>query len=590
MLPQINSCKEIPEILIKGETIKFSKQFFLKNKVFLNGTPVEYTPQGFKVRGNLKIYCGKKEKHLKIINGFLTILPPLIAIGLALVFKETIISLFLGIYSGVLILNDYKVVSSFFRVIDTYIISALNDRDRLSIIVFSLMLGGMVGVITKNGGVKGIVESLAKKANSRKKAQLYTMLMGIFIFFDDYTNTLVVGNTMRPITDKLKISREKLAYIVDSTSAPVVSIALISTWIGFEVSLIAQSFKTYSIKLDAYTTFLQTIPLRFYSLFALFLVFLVALSERDFGPMLKAERRAKNGKLLRDGAVALSDFESQTLSPSPDIKPSAFNGFLPVFGVIITTIFGLYFSGIKNIKLNNQNFSPDLSLKTVGTIISSANSFDVLLWASFVGVSIAIVVSVLRGVLSLKESLTAWFTGMKSMLLAVVILTLAWTLGVVIVKLKTADFLVLSLKESISFRMVPFITFFLSALTSFATGTSWGTLSIMLPLSIPFIHKLLLGSSYHDKFLIFTVAMILTGSVFGDHCSPISDTTIMSSMASSSDHIDHVRTQLPYSLFVAATVSLFGIIPLSFGVPYWIVMPAVVFIFSGVFFLLSKKD
>ncbi len=586
----MRSCSDIPDVSLYGEKFLISDELIISGDIFLDGEKLTPQKKQFEAKRDFKIKCNGEEKKVRVINGFLTIFPPLIAIGLALLLKETIVSLFLGIYAGVLILNDFSVFSSLFRVIDTYILYALYDKDRLSIIVFSLMLGGMVGIITKNGGVKGIVESLARRAKSRKKAQIYTILMGIFIFFDDYTNTLVVGNTMRPITDRLKVSREKLAYIVDSTSAPVVSIALISTWIGFEVSLIAQSFKMYGIKLDAYTTFLQTIPLRFYSLFALFLVFLVALTERDFGPMLKAERRAKKGKLLRDGATPLSDFESSSLQPDESVKPRALNGLLPVGAVIATTAIGLWISGISNLKIENPSFKFSFSLKKIGQVISSANSFDVLLWASFIGVFVAIFLTVLRRILPLRDALSAWFTGMKSMLLAVVILTLAWTLGVVIVKLKTADFLVLTLKSSISFRLIPFLTFALSALISFSTGTSWGTLSIMLPLSIPFVHKLLISSPHHDDFLILTIAMILTGSVFGDHCSPISDTTIMSSMASSCDHIDHVRTQLPYSVFVAVMASVFGIFPLSFGVPYWITMIVFVPVFLASFFLLFKKD
>ena len=545
----------------------------------------------------IKIVHGKDVVTRKIysIPGLLTLLPPFIAIFLALVFKDVIISLFLGVFSGAIILSKFNIFTGFFRTVDTYIINAIADKDRASIIVFSMMLGGMVGIINKSGGVKGIVRTLAKKINSAKTTQLYSWLLGILIFFDDYTNTLLVGSTMRPLTDKWKVSREKLAFVVDSTAAPVASLAIISTWIGFEISLIGQSFKAYGINYDPYGIFLQSIPYRIYSIFTLLFVFLTFMMKREFGPMLKAEKRARGGKLLRDGAIPLTDFETSILTPKKGTPERWYNGLIPILTVIFFTFAGLFYSGVLKIKEGTPNF--DLSkaifngniIKNLGNIISAANSFDVLLWGSFLGVIIAMLLAVSQKLLSVKESIEAWFQGLKSMVTAIVILVLAWSLGVVIVKLSTADYLVHTLSSSLSIKFLPTIVFIISAIISFSTGTSWGTLSIMFPLVIPLANSMLVGSSDYKHFLILTISSILAGSVFGDHCSPISDTTIMSSMASSCDHIDHVRTQFPYAALAATATIIFGILPLSFGVPYLITIPLGILSLILFLFFFGKK-
>ncbi len=585
---------EFPSVILKNEKIKISG-ISQQNKIFINGVEVkDLNKYTVKKSGYVSIKVlreGEKpvEKKVLVIPGIMTLLPPFIAIFLAFIFKDVIVSLFLGIFTGAVILNDLSLWRGLLRTLDNYIINAIADKDRASIIVFTMMLGGMVGIINKAGGIKGIVNSLAKKIKSGETTQLYSWLLGILIFFDDYTNTLLVGNTMRPLTDKWKISREKLAYIVDSTAAPVASLAIISTWIGFEISLIGQSFKAYGINYDPYSIFLQSIPFRLYSIFTLFFVFLTFTLKREFGPMLKAEKRARTGKLLREGAMPLTDFETGILLPEKGVKERWYNGMVPILTVIVFTFAGLFYSGFLNYKGGTITVSEVLSgniFQNLGLFISSANSFDVLLWGSFLGVLVAMIMAVSQKLLTMKKALEAWFQGLKSMMVAIVILVLAWSLGVVIVKIGTADYLVNALSTSLSYRLLPVLVFIISALISFSTGTSWGTLSIMFPLVIPLTHSMLAGSGDYKKFMILTISSILAGSVFGDHCSPISDTTIMSSMASSCDHLDHVRTQFPYA-FTAATVTIFfGILPLSFGVPYLLsLFTGLLAIFLTVFFI-----
>ena len=252
--------------------------------------------------GNLTVSTkelGKIKSEIRIIPGWLSLVPPLLAILLALIFRQVIIALLIGIFSGAIFINDYNPLIGLLKVIDTYIINALTDVSHIQIIVFTLLFGGVVGLISKSGGTKGISDLITKFAKTRKSGLLSTWLMGIAIFFDDYANTLIVGNLMRPITDKLRISREKLSFIVDATAAPVASIFIISSWIGFEVGLIHDGLNVIASNENAYDVFIQTIPYRFYPILMLVFVFMIAYFKRDFGPMYKAEKRAvEEGKVF----------------------------------------------------------------------------------------------------------------------------------------------------------------------------------------------------------------------------------------------------------------------------------------------------
>ena len=254
---------KITSIVFKGKVINL-KNIGEFDRIFFNGKEITTDTLTIDKTGDIELKIIKDNREIKYniysINGLLTILPPLLAIIIALIFKDVVIALFIGIFSGAIFIYRFDFITAFFRVIDKYVLEAIADKDRASIIIFTLLLGGMVGIITKTGGVKGVIDSLSKKINSVKSTQMFTWLMGIMIFFDDYTNTLLVGNTMRPLSDKWRISREKLSYIVDSTAAPMASIAIISTWIGFEISLINQSLKVYNVNADAYSLFLSSLP------------------------------------------------------------------------------------------------------------------------------------------------------------------------------------------------------------------------------------------------------------------------------------------------------------------------------------------
>ncbi len=306
---------------------KKTKTIFFKQGV------AEISSAVFPESGTVKIEIPQMDwqTDLRIIPGWLSLLPPLVAILLALLARQVLVALFVGVWIGAALIYDYNPFTGFFYGLTKYIALAPADPDKMAIIVFSLTLGGMVGVISRMGGTQGIVDKLAKYASNSQRGQIVTWLMGIFIFFDDYANTLIVGNTMRPLTDKLRISREKLSYIVDSTAAPVANIAIISTWIGFEISLIDNSFQSLGITDNPYLTFLKTIPYNFYPLFALVLGFTIAWFGRDFGPMLKAERRTlKTGQVLAPGATPLSSMDAQEIVADENIEKKWYNGFIPI--------------------------------------------------------------------------------------------------------------------------------------------------------------------------------------------------------------------------------------------------------------------
>ncbi len=521
------------------------------------------------------------------IPGWLSILPPLLAIAIALLTRQVVPALFLGIYVGAAMSYGLGLGGLWYGLLDTinvYVIEALAPPDgstgHASIIIFTLMIGGMVGIISRNGGMKGIVNKIVRLASTPQRGQTSAGLLGIAIFFDDYANTLVVGNTMRPITDKLRISREKLAYIVDSTAAPVATIALISTWIGFQVGLIDEAVGNIEgFGESAYSIFLNSIPYSFYPILAITFVFAVALTGRDFGPMYHAEVRSRTeGKVFSDDADVDSAASGDELEPDEGTPERAFNAIIPIVVLIGVAMAGLYVTG---------------SGDSLQDIVGSADPFASLVWGSLLSVLVAVALTLGQRLLSLNDTLNAWYVGLRAMLFVLLILVMAWALASVTEVLHTGDYLVSVLGESLPPAVVPALIFVVAAATAFATGTSWGTMGILILLTIPLSWAILQANGmdnpdgYH--ILYASVSTVLAGAVWGDHCSPISDTTIISSMASGSDHIDHVRTQLPYALLTGILAIIVGLLPVGFGLPWWLMMPIAMALAIGALFVLGKK-
>ncbi|WP_372751188.1 Na+/H+ antiporter NhaC family protein [Labilibaculum sp.] len=532
---------------------------------------------------SIKVQDKQFSKIIHPIPLWLSILPPLIAILMALFFKEVYSALFIGLFSGTLIIYSYQEASLFtaffkalFAISDTYLLQSLANSDHIAIILFSMLIGGMVNVITKNGGMQGIVNLLSKFAKSPRSGQFISWLLGILIFFDDYANTLIVGNTMRPVSDRLKISREKLAYIVDSTAAPVVSIAMITTWIGIELSYIQAAATQINIDESPYSIFLNSLPTRFYSFFTLFFILMLILMKKDFGPMLKAEQKCRQSSSSTDVANKESESEElKDLEIEENTPTRWYNAGIPVLIVIFGTFAGLLYTGWNQDVWNNPNLEFGTKLSH---IIGNSNSYLALLWSSLSAVVVAIGLSVIQRILSLTKAVEALVSGFKTMLTAILILVLAWALADITKDMHTAEFISnLLIASNFSPLLLPTFTFILSALIAFSTGSSWGTMAILYPLILPASWAVCHSSGMNDiesmNIFYITVSAILAGSVLGDHCSPISDTTILSSLASSCNHIEHVRTQLPYALTVGSVAIFAGLLPAAYGVSSWILIP-----------------
>lgn len=551
-------------------------------------------------------------KHIPL---WLSVLPPLIAIGLALFFKEVLVSLFAGIWTGAFIANGLQIqtiIYSLLEVVEKYVIGALNDTGHLSVLVFSLMIGGMVAIISRNGGMAGVVMSLSRYAKSARSAQFITWLLGIAVFFDDYANTLIVGNTMRSVTDKFKVSREKLAYIVDSTAAPVSAIAFVTTWIGAELGYIESGIKqlqNFEFNTSPYSIFISSLKYSFYPILTLIFMLIIIYLKKDYGSMHKAELRARAGQVSPAKTSREDEPNMEDLSPVKGAPLKWYNAALPVVAVILMTIFGLVSTGMdtshNSLVENNLQVASDgwgdtwaslqylslsenelaifnstddatstqkaqiaAQLSEVGTslklgiLIGNSDSYISLLWASLLGIFIAIILTVSKKIMSLFETMHTMTTGFKTMMPALMILTLAWSLAIVTEDLYTANYLTSILQDNISPYAMPMLIFLLAGAISFSTGSSWSTMAILYPIAIPTTWAICLSQGLpHDmsyEILLNVIAVVLSASVLGDHCSPVSDTTILSSLASDCNHIDHVKTQMPYAMTVGLVSLIAG--------------------------------
>lgn len=514
-------------------------------------------------------------------GSWLSILPPLVAIGIALLFRQVLFALFLGIWCGAFLAGDLSfggVFTSFFAALDGYIVPATADESHMSIIIFTILIGGMVGIITDNGGTRGVIERVTSFVRTKVHGQLMTALMGFVVFFDDYANTMVVGNTMRPLTDKLRISRAKLAYLVDATAAPVATIALVSTWIGAMVGFIADAeSKMPNFNESAYAVFLSSLPYNFYAFFTILFVILIAWSGRDFATMLTS--RINLYKAKHDPELDTYNLWKDKIEDDEKTKKVSHwsNAAIPILTLIFGTIGGLFITGEGS---------------SVQAIIETADSYKALLWGSLLSVTVAIIMTLSQKLLEVDQMLEGMLEGMHTMFDGLLILVLAWALSALTVELGTADYLMTVFGETLNPYWLPAIVFILSALTAFATGSSWGTMGILMPLVVPLAWEI--GNNTGLEYAITaeiiyaSVSSVLAGSVWGDHCSPISDTTILSSIATQCDHVEHVNTQLPYAMIVGliSVVSLIAIMVL--GVPAWIIYPAGVVIIIAIIFQFGK--
>lgn len=490
--------------------------------------------------------------------GWLSIVPPLVAIILAIVTKEVIIALFFGAFSGMLIYTGGNLLTTFTETFELIVYKMADGEWNARILLTVALLGALVGLLSKSGASLHFAETAQKRVKTKRGAQLTTVLAGIFIFFDDYFNCLTVGSVMRPVTDRFRISREKLAYLIDSTAAPVCVLFPISTWAAYIFSLIAAEYSKLGQDVSPLTVFVQAVPYNIYAWITLALIAFIAYSGLDFGPMAKAEARVAKAPLPAP-VVAVAKGSG---------KATLWDIYVPVFTLIIATIvamlaLGGLFGGA-----------------TVREAFEATDSATAMMYGVFIAVVVAISMYGARRLLTLSENMEAIIEGMKSMMISIVVLTLAWSIGGVTEKLGTGDFVATLVTGNIPTFLLPLVAFLTACVIAFATGTSWGTFAIMLPIAVP----MAVASGLHIPMLI---GAVLAGGVFGDHCSPISDTTILSSTGADCNHIEHVRTQLPYALLAAGAAAV-GFIAAGISGSAWVALGISVALIIGAMYFISK--
>lgn len=591
--------------------------------------------------------------------GWLSLLPPIVAIVLAIATRRIVLSLVMGIFAGALLMAGGNPLEAIYHTWETHLWRTLIDPGKLRVFSFTLLMGAMIGIITRSGGMRGLIQLVSPYASNRRRGQLSTWLMGMLIFFDDYANTILLGSTLRPICDRIKISREKLAYLVDSTAAPVAGLVPLSTWVAVEIDYIGNGLESVTGGgLTAFGLFLSSIPYRFYMWSALLLIPITAWLGRDIGPMAKAEQRAATGYVPDDGLEVDSENQQATSSWINAVLPIAFTLTLVVYFIFdsgrtgacsaaaesaieTVTSLGLEEDAISSRisevqdavsegvhstraaigaladavkpELTADDETRDLSglfepRLAASDVLGAADSSMALQYGALGGLLLACLLPICTRLLTLDELVGGATAGARVVLPAVAILWTASAMSKMTTdqsvdgvesqtayefkdhRLYTADYLTTQLsanqdgvgddgvgEASVAVPYLPTVVFVLAAVVAFCTGTSWGTMGILVPMVVQTAFVLLsrdgVGVSPDDPILLGCIGGVLAGAVFGDHCSPISDTTVLSSQSSGCDHLAHVWTQIPYALLAGAVSILLGTLPLGFGVSIWLLFP-----------------
>ena len=503
--------------------------------------------------------------------GILSVIPPLVAIALALITKEVIFSLLVGIMSGALIYSGIGNPLGIFTVTIDTMIGKLADEDNAAMVIFLALLGGLVAVITKAGGSNAYGSWAERKIKSRESAGILTAFLGMLIFIDDYFNCLTVGTVMRPVTDRFKISREKLAYLIDATAAPICIIAPISSWAASVISYYPDKAGVSGMQ-----AFISSIPMNLYAVLTLFMIVWISLRKNaDYGPMAAAERKAKEGSVIESNTIAGND-ELEKLSVSD--KGKVRDLVIPVVLLVVFSILAMIYYG--------GYWEEEKSL--FDAFGDTAAGFALAL-GGICAIVAAFLIFVPRGLVNFKDFFRSVGLGIKSMVPAIIILTLAWTIsGICRDLLQTGEYVAGVVEtSSMPVILIPAILFIVSAALSFATGTSWGTFGILIPIAIS------ICDIVAPQLSIVALSAVLAGSVFGDHCSPISDTTILSSTGAKCDHLKHVATQIPYAVTVAAVCFVGYLIAgltsgLGFAASTIITLPVSLLLLIGALLILPK--
>ncbi|MDR1019105.1 MAG: Na+/H+ antiporter NhaC family protein [Lachnospiraceae bacterium] len=507
-------------------------------------------------------FAAEKEKYVpKMYSSFWALIPPVVAIVLALITKEVYSSLFVGIVIGAIFWANGSFEKTVLHVFNDGIVGSLTDAYNMGIIIFLVILGIMVCMMNMAGGSAAFGKWAKTHIKSRVGAQLATILLGVLIFIDDYFNCLTVGSVMRPVTDSHKVSRAKLAYLIDATAAPVCIIAPISSW--------AAAVSGFVPGEDGFQVFIRAIPYNFYALLTIVMMVSLTLMKADFGPMKVHEINAMHGDIYTTPDRPYATAEEEIVTG----KGGVIDLVLPVVVLIISCTIGMIYTG---------GFFSGTSFVDS---FSNADASVGLMIGSFFAFVITIIVYKFRKVLNFKESMSCVPEGFKAMVPAIMILTLAWTLKAMTDSLGAADYVanIVSKSAGSFMNFLPAIIFLIACFLAFATGTSWGTFGILIPIVVNVF------AGHDETMMIISISACMAGAVCGDHCSPISDTTIMSSAGAQCNHINHVNTQLPYATMVAA-VSCVTYIVAGFVKTAWISLPVGIVLLILTLYVIKKID
>ncbi len=563
--------------------------------------------------------------------GWFCLAPPVVAVVLAILTRRILFSLLVGLFAGAMLTTSGDLLAALIALGETHLWPTFIDPSKLRLFTFTMAMGATVGLLHRAGGMQGFVQLMTPLANTRRSGQLTGWAMGLAVFFDDYANTLLLGGALRPVFDRLRISREKLAYLVDSTAAPVAGLALISTWVAVEIAYVQEGLDNLApttlgadavAGASAFSLFVACLPYRFYVIQALLFVPIVALLGRDFGPMLAAERQAKKTRGISGGRDSVPipfspEDEGSVAAAAANRSPTPShwsNAVVPLAAMLAAVIALLWTTGMANLA---QALPADASLSdTLRKVFGAANSGLALQYGAFTGLLVALVMTRLRALLSTQEIRNALIRGVLTVLPAVAILWLAASMSRMTgnksaegapsavafeytdYRLYTGEFLSGKLlgsegeEPSDLFKAIlPTAIFLLSAIVAFCTGTSFGTMGLVVPMVVPLAISAASGEPdpLGSPLLLASLGGVLAGAIFGDHCSPISDTTILSSQASGCNHMAHVRTQLPYALLIATVCVFLGTLPLGMGINVWLLLPLQTMALVGLLFLLGKK-
>jgi Na+/H+ antiporter NhaC len=495
-------------------------------------------------------------------HGILSVVPAVLAIALAIWTRNVIVSLFGAVALAGIIHMGGNPVDGLIHALGreatdpdgkAYIsglAGAIADYDHAKTMLFTVLIGAMVGVIGKSGATRSLVEGLAARAKSPQSVQILSWISGLVVFFDDYANCMIVGSAMGPLCDRYKITRAKLAYIVDSTAAPVASLALVSTWVGFEVGVVDEGLQNalsdglIESKIQAYGFFVQGWPYRFYPILAFLFVGMIAITGRDFGPMLADRSKA-------------GDEDDEEEEEHDDLAPY-WVAIVPVATLILVTLAVLYQTGSAELPPGAKLFE----------VLANADGYGAIVQGSFCALFLACLFVLATRSMNLKETTEAALGGMKIMFEALIILLLAWSLSSAMKELGAPAYLVKVLGPTLPAWSLPTVTFLVGSAISFAVGSSYATMGIMMPMVVPLAFKLSPGGDMTIP--LAASGSVLAGACFGDHCSPISDTTVLSAIGSGSELLDHVRTQLPYAVTIGIISVVCGTFPAAFGINPWL--------------------